>query len=235
MENLVIVVLSDADEVSLIGKEENIENKQAEHGEEIDKRGADNSLRRDEGTGGDEGEEGDDEEDDELAGGVAHGGERGGDDLRHGVEGAAGDDNEEWDEIGAKGDGVKELKDGDAEEPSGEQADGAEGEDGEGEFDGKLDKAREILAEAGFEGEEEGLDEVLDEEGEDGGGHSDDAVDGLHFVSGDGIDGVLGGVNEVKAEEAETEDEEAFAGQEPNFGKIGLREMEMSLTETGRS
>lgn len=77
MENLVIMMLPDTNKVGLIGKKENIENKQSEHGEEIDKTGAGDSLCNNEDTGGHEREKSDKEKDNELAGGVTHGGERG--------------------------------------------------------------------------------------------------------------------------------------------------------------
>lgn len=77
IENLVIVMLPDTNKMSLIGKEENIENKQSKHGEEINEASAGNSLCNNEDASSHEGEKGDEEKDDKLAGGVAHGGERG--------------------------------------------------------------------------------------------------------------------------------------------------------------
>lgn len=117
MENLVIVMFPDTNKMSLIGKKENIENKQSKHGEEINEASAGNSLCNNEDASGHESEKGDEEKDDKLAGGVAHGGERGRDNNRHGVESAAGNNDEERDEIVAERNIIKQLKDWDAEEP----------------------------------------------------------------------------------------------------------------------
>ncbi len=232
IENLVIVMFSGADEISLVNKEENIEDQESEHGEEINEAGADNSLRGDEKARGGEGEEGDEKENDELTGGVAHGGERGGEDERHGVESAARNDNEEREEMVGKGDGVEEFEDGDAEEPGGKKTDEAKGEDGEGEAGGEFGEAGEVLVEASFESHEKWLNDVLAEEGEDGGGHSDNAIDGLDFVGRDGVDGIFGSINKINSKKTKAKNEEAFFGQKPNFGEIGFFEMEVGLAET---
>lgn len=222
MENLVIVVFPDADKVGLVGKKQNVENEQGKHGDEIDKTGADDPLRGDEEAGGRKSKEGNDEKGDELAGGIAHSGKRGRNDNRHGIEGAAGDDDKKRNEVVAKRDAIEEFEDWDAEEPGGEQTDNPEGKNGESKTDGETDKVGEVLAKAGFEGHEERLDDILAKESEDGSGHSDDAIDSLDFVGGNGVDGVFGGVDEVDAEEAEAEDEEAFFGEKPDFFEIGL-------------
>lgn len=85
-----------------------------------------------------------------------------------------------------------------------------------------MNEAGEILVEAGFERHEEGLDDVLTKEGEDGSGHSDDAIDSLGFVGGDRVNGVFGGIDEVNAEEAKAENEETLFSKIPDFGEVGF-------------
>lgn len=83
-----------------------------------------------------------------------------------------------------------------------------------------MNEAGEILVEAGFERHEEGLDDVLAKEGEDGSGHSDDAIDGLGFVGRDRVNGVFGGIDEINTKEAEAKNEETFFGEVPDFGEV---------------
>lgn len=108
-------------------------------------------------------------------------------------------------------DGVEELEDWDTKEPSGEKTDETKDEDRESETNGEFDETREVLVEARLQSHEEGLDDVLAKEGENSGRHGDDAIDGLNFVGGGGVDGVFGGVDEVDAEETKAEDEETLA------------------------
>lgn len=79
-----------------------------------------------------------------------------------------------------------------------------------------------ILVKAGFECHEEGLDDVLTEEGEDGGWHSNDTVDSLGFVGGDRVNGIFRSIDEIDAEEAKTKNEEALFGEIPDFGEVGF-------------
>lgn len=76
--------------------------------------------------------------------------------------------------------------------------------------------------ETGFECHEEGLDDILAKEGEDGSGHSDDAVDGLGFIGRDRVNGIFGGINKVNTKKAESKNEETFFGEVPDFGEVGF-------------